>query len=100
MVYSWKTNKMTNPKISQNGDKCWLNSQGKYHRDDGPAYIASHGDQWWFQNGELHRENGPAIDWKRLKEWYKNGLLHREDGPASELYDGTKSWWINGKRIT
>lgn len=23
---------------------------------------------------------------------------HREDGPAIEYADGTKSWWINGKR--
>ena len=35
------------------------------------------------------------------KEWIKDGTddkLHRTDGPASELSDGTKSWWVNGKR--
>ena len=26
------------------------------------------------------------------------GNLHRLDGPAIEYADGTKSWWLNGKR--
>jgi hypothetical protein len=32
-------------------------------------------------------------------EYYnEDGKLHREDGPAAEYGDGTKEWWINGKR--
>lgn len=25
--------------------------------------------------------------------------LHREDGPAVELADGTKEWWLDGKKV-
>jgi uncharacterized protein YlzI (FlbEa/FlbD family) len=33
------------------------------------------------------------------KEWYQNGFLHRLDGPAIEYSNGTKSYFINGKRF-
>ena len=66
-----------NPTIDLWGKKVWYNSQGKYHRDD-----------------------GPAIKWTSgTKDWYINGLRHREDGPAIEWADGGKWWYINGKRI-
>jgi hypothetical protein len=29
-----------------------------------------------------------------------NGKLHREDGPAVIWADGTKRWYLNGKRLT
>ena len=32
------------------------------------------------------------------KVWYLNGKRHREDGPAIESSSGTKEWFINGKR--
>jgi hypothetical protein len=31
--------------------------------------------------------------------YYLNNDLHRLDGPAIEYLDGTKDWWIEGKRI-
>ena len=34
------------------------------------------------------------------KEWYLNGKRHREDGPAIEGTDGTKYWYLNGKYLT
>ena len=33
------------------------------------------------------------------KEWYLNGKRHRKDGPAYEGADGTKEWYLNGKEI-
>ncbi len=30
--------------------------------------------------------------------WYRRGKLHREDGPAVEHADGTKEWYVSGKR--
>jgi hypothetical protein len=34
------------------------------------------------------------------KSWYLNGYLHREDGPAVEwANDSGKSWFLNGKLI-
>jgi hypothetical protein len=46
-----------------------------------------------------HREDGPAVIQKDgTKEWWVNGKRHREDGPAVIRADGTKSWWVNGER--
>ncbi len=44
------------------------------HREDGPAFIGSDGEQ----------------------RWYISGLLHRLDGPAVVKPDGTEEWWKNG----
>jgi len=57
--------------------KIWRNSQGQFHRDDGPAMIYPSGSKFW----------------------YKNGQWHREDGPAIELANGDKEWYIEGKCI-
>ena len=52
-------------------------------------------------NGKLHREDGPAVEYiDGDKKWYLNGKLHREDGPAVEDTDGNKEWWLNGKELT
>ena len=32
------------------------------------------------------------------KRWFLNNGLHREDGPAIEHANGSKCWYINGKR--
>ena len=43
----------------------------------------------------------PHIDIVGNKRWFnEDKLLHRDedDLPAVEWIDGTKSWWINGKR--
>ena len=31
------------------------------------------------------------------KAWYLNGKRHRKDGPAIEGTDGTKTWYLNGE---
>jgi endo-1,4-beta-mannosidase len=31
------------------------------------------------------------------KFWYLNGKRHREDGPATEWASGNKAWYLNGK---
>ena len=47
----------------------------------------------------IHREDGPAMEYHDgSKFWYLNGKRHREDGPAIEYWNGDKSWWLNGKR--
>jgi|TARA_R110000851_G_scaffold107800_2_gene228279 hypothetical protein len=78
------------------GTKTWY-LDGKFHRDDGPAIIAIHGDTWWYLDGKLHRTDGPAIDYPDgTKQWYHQGSRHRTDGPAVEYPDGSKSWWLRG----
>ena len=55
-----------------------INSNGKLHRDDGPALINSDGDKEWYYHGKRHRENGPA-------------LIHP---------DGTQRWFLYDKKIS
>jgi hypothetical protein len=64
---------MDNPEISANGTKRWFNSNGEYHRDDGPAVIYADGD----------------------KAWYQHGVRHRADDPAIIGADGTEYWYLN-----
>jgi hypothetical protein len=61
-------------------------------------------DQWgtkrWRLNGKYHREDGPAYEGADgRKEWALNGKLHREDGPAVEYPDGQKVWWLNDEKV-
>jgi hypothetical protein len=45
-----------------------------------------------------HRLDGPAIEWSNgSKLWFVNGKRHRLDGPAVEWSDGSKSWWVDDK---
>jgi hypothetical protein len=34
------------------------------------------------------------------KEWFLNGKRHREDGPACEYASGNKFWYLNGKEYS
>ena len=61
-----------NSVINKNGTKFWYNSDGNYHREDGPAIEHAGGS----------------------KEWCKHGKYHREDGPAIEGLNGYKSYWL------
>lgn len=75
-----------------------LNSDGEYHRTDGPAIEHVNGTKFWWINGEKHREDGPTIEYANgTKYWHKNNKLHRVDGPAVEYSDGDKFWYKNGE---
>ena len=79
------------------GTKGWF-VDGKYHREDGPAWEGADGSKEWYLNGNLHRVDGPAIERADgPKQWYFNGKRHRVDGPAWECADGTKVWMLNDK---
>ena len=61
---------------------------------------AANGNKQWFSNGKRHREDGPALEYANgNKYWYFNGKLHREDGPAIEFTNGTKVWYLNGNLV-
>lgn len=84
--------------IYSSGAILWYR-HGKYHRVDGPAMVLP-GAEYWYQNGKLHRDNGPAV----IKDtgeyaWYQNGELHRSDGPAVTRSDGAEEWYVRGRRI-
>ena len=47
---------------------------------------------------QLHREDGPAAEYlDGTKYWYINGKRHRLNGPAAEYANGDKSWYVNGE---
>ena len=57
------------------GDEYWLNHDGKFHREDGPAIITAAGWELWMNNGNLHRTDGPAvINDFGVKEYWENGV--------------------------
>lgn len=54
---------------------------GKFHREDGPAVLTAH-VQEWYVNGVHHREDGPARVWLNKKQcefWHEGKLLGRGD---------------------
>lgn len=82
------------------------------HRENGPAQLCEHGEDWMF-NGKHHRLEGPAkislykddIDFaeKRREEWCVYGKRHRRKMPAVIGYDQsgkiiTEEWWFGGVR--
>jgi len=47
----------------------------------------------------IHRLDGPAVEHADgSKAWFVDGKRHRLDGPAFEYADGFKTWWVEGKR--
>jgi len=46
-----------------------------------PQYIDEVGNKYFYKNIEMK-------------------ILQREDGPAVEWWDGRKSWYLNGEKLT
>jgi len=65
-------------------------------------FVNEYGTKRYYSDREmtkLHREDGPAYeDADGSREWFINGKRHREDGPAIEYADGSKAWYLNGER--
>jgi hypothetical protein len=60
--------------LDQDGDMIWTDSEGRWHREDGPAIIYPDGHVNWFYHGWLHREDGPAVDESYDLRWYVYGI--------------------------
>lgn len=95
----------------------WVDSNRKFHRDDGPALEKASGHMLWFQHGKKHRLDGPAeynngggsywfshgmsklrneVGLKvKSEEWWVDGKRHRVDGPALLWENGSEMWWMN-----
>jgi len=90
--------------ISENGDKCWVNSEGKFDREGAPAVIEADGTKRWYKNGELDREGAPAVEYPDGGyEYYSHGQLHNEWGPAARYYfpfanKSVEIWYVHGER--
>lgn len=61
--------------------------------------INKNGDRFWYnENHKFHKDDGPACEYGNgTKCWYMNGKRYRVDGPAIEYFNGSKEWWINGE---
>jgi hypothetical protein len=83
--------------ISTNELKKWVDREGRYHRDGGPAIEWFDGENHWYKHGKRHRLDGPATVYPNGdKYWYVDGRYHREDGPAVIYANGGGAkWWIN-----
>ena len=82
--------------VDRRGNKTWI-LNGKYHREDGPAFEYPNGTKIWFLYGKMHREDGPAAEYADgSKAWYLHDRHHREDGPAFEYANGYKEWYLHG----
>jgi hypothetical protein len=85
---------------SKNGDLFYFDEEGRWHRDDGPAFEWLDGSREWYCHGKLHREDGPArVMQDGSKEWFFEGLRHRLGAPAIIRSDGSKEWWREGTRF-
>ncbi len=63
--------------------------------------LTPSGNKIWTRNGRYHREDGPAFEFANgTKKWFLKGGLHRTDGPAVEWHDGSVEWHLNGREVT
>lgn len=62
------------------------------------VYKGKNGITIFYLDGKYHREDGPAYISDNTKYWYRNGLLHNENGPAAEIF-GSLFWYENGTYI-
>jgi len=64
--------------------------------------LKDDGTKGWFLNGKFHREDGPAFIWAFGAEaWFLDGLRHREDGPQQQKADGSdKQYTLCGVDFT
>jgi len=63
--------------------------------------INKYGNKFYYKDREMttrHRIDGPAVEWSDgSKEWWVDGKKHRLDGPAYEQANGSKAWYVDGK---
>ena len=53
---------------------------------------------WRNDKGQIHRLDGPAVERADgTKEWWVDGKRHRLDGPAVEYANAYKEWWVDDK---
>jgi hypothetical protein len=93
---------MTKPisgSFDDQGNKCWYDEEGRYHREGGLPAIEWHdGTKDWCIHGQLHRDNDlPAREYiSGSKVWCRFGKFHRKNGPAVIVY-GLQDWYLDGK---
>jgi len=80
-------------KIDEEGNICYYNEKGEFHRLDGPAIELATGTKAWYVNGKQHRLDGPAVEYvSGCKEWVVDGdfLADSRDGFTDEDFEQWK----------
>lgn len=54
-------------------------SEGRKHRDHGPAVLTASGRREWWREGKLHRKHGPAVIGAEQAAWYLDGKFVRTE---------------------
>ena len=55
---------------------------------------------WKNSKGHYHRTDGPALELPNgTKAWFVDGKRHRTNGPAVEYANGHKYWFVDGKNL-
>jgi len=94
-------NHLSFKKVFENRTIKYVDHNGNFHREDGPAIEWINGAKFWYINGKKHRDDGPAIEFTNgHKEWWLNDKRHKADGPAIEFTNGNKKWFIYGEEFT
>jgi hypothetical protein len=80
------------------GYHTYVNTDGKLHREDGPAIVWDDGDKFWYYKGMRHRIGGPASETLSILEWIRMNKRHRLNAPAVKfIQDKNKSkYWEFG----
>lgn len=86
-------------RVTRRGARVWHDTDGRLHRDGGPALERLDGERQWWRHGLLHREGGPAIQGPAGRQvWFRHGQLHRDGGPAITTPHGHEGWFVDGVR--
>lgn len=56
--------------VDEDGTVLYYNSEGKLHRETGPAAVYDDGLQQYWLNGKIHRDDGPAMIWPDGRQQY------------------------------
>jgi len=61
-------------------------------------------EEWYefrkWSHRTYHREDGPALEFADgSRHWYLNGKRHRLDGPAMQNPNKVSMWWIDGFEV-
>jgi hypothetical protein len=69
---------------------------GYYRKEETADYT-----YYYNKYDKYHRTDGPAVEYSNgSRVWYVNGKRHRTDGPAIEYNDGSKAWYVDGIQLT
>ena len=60
----------------------WLDDEGHFHREDGPAAVLDDGAHFWCRHGDFHFAHGPSVLYADgTVRWYEDDKYLRGRDP-------------------